>query len=75
LGFWHTATDNHELCEDLFADMEKRGLKLTKRIISVTDGGKELIKALMDKFGKEPLHQINPFELPLNVSIFSALTK
>jgi hypothetical protein len=55
--------------------MEKRGLKLTKRIISVTDGGKELIKALMDKFGKEPLHQINPFELPLNVSIFSALTK
>lgn len=57
LGFWQGATENHELCEELFADMERRGLKLTKRIIWVTDGGKGIIKALRDKFGKKLLHQ------------------
>jgi transposase-like protein len=57
LGFWQGATENHELCEELLADMERRGLKLTKRIIWVTDGGKGIIKALRDKFGKKLLHQ------------------
>ncbi|GER92650.1 hypothetical protein A45J_0368 [hot springs metagenome] len=57
LGFWQGATENHELCEELLADMERRGLKLTKRTIWVTDGGKGIIKALRDKFGKKLLHQ------------------
>lgn len=57
LGFWQGATENHELCEELLADMERRGLKLTKRIIWVTDGGKGIIKALRERFGKKLIHQ------------------
>lgn len=37
--------------------MERRGLKLTKRIIWVTDSGMGIIKALRDKFGKKLIHQ------------------
>ncbi len=57
LGFWQGATENHEICEELLADMERRGLKISKRIIWVTDGGKGVIKTLKDRFGKKLLHQ------------------
>jgi len=57
LGFWQGATENHEICEELLSDMERRGLKLTKRIIWITDGGKGVIKTLKDRFGKKLLHQ------------------
>lgn len=56
LGFWEGATENHELCEELFADLERRGLKLGSKIIFVTDGGKGVIKALRDRFSKKLLH-------------------
>jgi transposase-like protein len=57
LGFWQGATENHEICEDLIADMERRGLKISRRIIWVTDGGKGVIKVLKDRFGKKLIHQ------------------
>src|SRR4030066_1535338 len=57
LGFWQGATENHELCEELFADMERRDLTLTRKIIWVTDGGKGIIKALKDRYGKKLIHQ------------------
>lgn len=57
LGFWQGATENHEICEELFADMERRGLKISRRIIWVTDGGSGVIKALKDRFGKKFIHQ------------------
>lgn len=57
LGFWQGATENHELCEELFADLERRDLALSRRIIWVTDGGKGVIKALRDRFGKKLIHQ------------------
>jgi transposase-like protein len=57
LGFWQGATENHELCEELIADMERRGLALSRKIIWVTDGGKGIIKTLKDRFGKKLLHQ------------------
>ncbi len=57
LGFWQGATENHELCEELLADMERRGLALSRRIVWVTDGGKGIIKALRDRFGKRLIHQ------------------
>lgn len=57
LGFWQGATENHELCEELLGDLERRGLEMTKRIIWVTDGGKGIIKALKDRFGKKLIHQ------------------
>ena len=57
LGFWQGATENHEICEELLADMERRGLKISRRIIWVTDGGKGVIKVLKDRFGKKLIHQ------------------
>jgi transposase-like protein len=57
LGFWEGATENHEVCKDLFLDLGRRGLQLSKKIIWVTDGGGGIIKALKDKFGKKLIHQ------------------
>lgn len=56
-GFWQGATENHEICEELLSDMERRGLKISRRIIWVTDGGKGVIKVLKDRFGKKLIHQ------------------
>lgn len=57
LGFWEGATENHEIVKELLADMERRGLSLSRKIIWITDGGKGAIKALRDRFGKKLLHQ------------------
>jgi transposase-like protein len=57
LGFWQGATENHEICEELLADMERRGLVLSKKILFITDGGKGVIKALKERFGPKLLHQ------------------
>lgn len=57
LGFWEGATENHEICEALFRDLERRGLVLSKKILWVTDGGKGILKALRDRFGKKLIHQ------------------
>jgi len=57
LGFWEGATENHEICEELFRDLERRGLVLSKKILWVTDGGKGILKALRDRFGKKLVHQ------------------
>ena len=57
LGFWQGATENSEICNGLLADLERRGLKLVKRIIWVTDGGSGVIKSLRDRFGKKLIHQ------------------
>ncbi len=57
LGFWQGATENHELCEELFSDMQRRGLAISRKIIWVTDGGSGIIKALKERFGKKLIHQ------------------
>jgi len=57
LGFWEGATENHEICKELFNDLDNRGLKLNNEIFYVTDGGKGIIKALRDMFGKKLVHQ------------------
>ena len=57
LGFWQGATENAEVCGELLAAMERRGLKLLRRIIWITDGGKGIIKALKERFGKKVIHQ------------------
>ena len=56
LGLWQGATENHELVEELIADMQRRGLQVSRRIIWITDGGKGIIKALRDRFGKKLIH-------------------
>ena len=57
LGFWEGATENHEVCEEHFADLERRGLGLSKKVLWVTDGGKGIRKALKDRYGKKLIHQ------------------
>lgn len=57
LGFWQGATENHELCEELLMDMERRGLSLSKKVLWITDGGGGIIKALRNRFGKGFIHQ------------------
>lgn len=57
LGFWEGATENHVICEEMLAEMERRGLKLSKRVLYVTDGGGGIIKALKDRYGKKLIHQ------------------
>jgi putative transposase len=57
LGFWEGATENHELCEELLSDMERRGLALSKKMLWVTDGGNGIIKTLKERFGKKLIHQ------------------
>lgn len=57
LGFWQGATENSEICQELFSDMESRGLVLSKKILFVTDGGKGIIKALKERVGSGLIHQ------------------
>ncbi|MCP4256211.1 MAG: hypothetical protein GY774_01635 [Planctomycetes bacterium] len=57
LGFWQGATENHEICEELLGDMQRRGLVLTGKIIWITDGGKGIIKTLRETFGRKLIHQ------------------
>lgn len=57
LGFWEGATENHEICVELFNNLEDRGLKLTSEIVFVIDGSKGVIKTLKDRFGKELIYQ------------------
>ena len=57
LGFWQGATENHEICEALFSELESRGLVLSKKILFVTDGGKGIIKALKERVGGGLIHQ------------------
>ena len=57
LGFWEGATENHDICEELLEELERRGLKLSKQVIWVTDGGGGIIKALKGRYGKKLIHQ------------------
>jgi len=57
LGFWEGATENNEVCRELLADLERRGLTISRKILWVTDGGKGIIKVLKDRFGKKLIHQ------------------
>lgn len=57
LGFWEGATENHALCQSLLSDLESRGLKLSAKIIFITDGGGGIIKCLKEKYGKDLIHQ------------------
>ena len=57
LGFWEGATENNEICLELFNDLELRGLKLGKDILFVTDGGSGIIKALKNRYGSDLIHQ------------------
>ena len=52
-SFWEGATRTTRFCEELLSELERRGLKLSKRVLWVTDGGGGIIKALKDRYGKK----------------------
>ncbi len=53
LGFWEGASENQVVAEELLADLERRGLALSHRILYVVDGGKGWNKVLRDRYGKD----------------------
>ncbi len=57
LGFWEGASENKAVAEELLADLEQRGLKLSHKILYVIDGGKGLSSVLKDRYGKSLLVQ------------------
>lgn len=57
LGFWEGATENSDVCSELFRDLERRGLKIPDTTIFVTDGGSGVCKYLRNRFGEKLLHQ------------------
>ena len=57
LGFWQGATENHDICEELLAELERRDCRLTARVLFITDGGGGIRKALKERYGKKLLHQ------------------
>lgn len=57
LGYWEGSTENASITNNLLSDLERRGLRLTDEVIFITDGGKDIITALKDKFGSRLIHQ------------------
>ena len=57
LGFWQGASENKDVARALFWDLENRGLKITKTVLFVTDGGGGIISMLKNRFGKDLIHQ------------------
>ena len=75
LGFWQGATENHVICEELLADLERRGLVLSKRILWVSDGGKGIVKALVSGLLRKTLWTTNPIELKACFLLSETVTK
>jgi len=57
LGFWEGATENSETAQALLCDLDERGLKLSAKALFIVDGGKGVIKALKDRYGRKLLLQ------------------
>jgi len=57
LGFWEGASENADTALALLADLDERGLKLSAKVLFIVDGGKGVIKALKDRYGRKLLLQ------------------
>jgi transposase-like protein len=57
LGFWEGATENAEVAQELLEDLQRRGLKLSAKVLFISDGGKGLAKALKERYGRKLLVQ------------------
>lgn len=57
LGFWEGATENADIAQELLEELQQRGLKLSARVLFITDGGKGLAKALKERYGRKLLVQ------------------
>jgi putative transposase len=61
LGFWHGSSENHEIGEARFRDLERRGLALSRRILFVTDGGSACAKLCGSGSAKSSYNNAAPF--------------
>ena len=57
LGFWEGASENAEVGQMLLEDLERRGLRLSAKMIFIIDGGKGAAKALKERYGRKLLVQ------------------
>jgi transposase-like protein len=57
LGFWEGATENAAVAQELLEDLQRRGLKLSAKVLFISDGGKGLAKALKERYGRKLLVQ------------------
>jgi putative transposase len=57
LGLWEGATEKAEDAQELLAELERRGLALSAKVLFVVDGGKGLHKALQDRYGRKLMVQ------------------
>lgn len=57
LGFWEGASENSETAQALLSDLDGRGLKLSAKVLFIVDGGKGVIKALKERYGRKLLLQ------------------
>jgi transposase-like protein len=57
LGFWEGETENREICDELFRELERRGLKLSAKTLFIVDGGKGVISALNARYKGDLLLQ------------------
>jgi len=57
LGIRQGATENSQVCTELFEDMERRGLQTDRPILAVLDGSKALRSAVDRFFGERALVQ------------------
>ncbi len=57
LGFWEGASENSETAQALLSDLDERGLKLSAKALFIVDGGKGVIKALKERYGRKLLLQ------------------
>ena len=57
LGFWQGLSENYDIYESQFRNLERRVLALSRRTHFVTYGGGGLHKALRERFDKKLVHQ------------------
>ncbi|HWT79595.1 MAG TPA: transposase, partial [Candidatus Methylomirabilis sp.] len=57
LGFWEGASENAEVGQMLLEDLERRGLRLSAKVLFIIDGGKGTAKALKERYGRKLLVQ------------------
>lgn len=72
LRFWQGSSENHEIFDELFKDLERRGLVLPRRIWFMNDGDGGLHKALREVFGKKLAHQLCAIQKILNLQRYLA---
>jgi transposase-like protein len=57
LGLWDGSTENAQVCQDLLANLQSRGVRTDRSLLVIPDGSKALRKAVRAIFGDAALVQ------------------